>query len=159
MMIELSLNLLALEAAGDSASVAVGRRQVVDKVLDPGVVGVADGRRAVAPAHVVGQQFSRPVRDVERRIGEDVVGLEVEVRVAQEAVGGLQSQGWPRCRGMARMCASRQVVGLDSWPKIEMSVFCPPWASTKRSGLHEHAGRAAAGVVDAALVCSGSGTP
>lgn len=71
---------------------AVGRREVVDEVLNPGVVGVADRRRAVAPAHVVGQQLAGPVGDVERRIGEDVVGLEVGVQVAQEAVGGLAAE-------------------------------------------------------------------
>ena len=54
---------------------------------------------------------------------------------------------------MARfMCASRQVVGLDSWPKIEMSVRLPAVGFDELLGLHEHAARAAAGVVDAALV-------
>ena len=49
------------DEAGDAAAAAVGRREVVDEVLDPGVVGVADGRRAVAPAHVVAQAVARPV--------------------------------------------------------------------------------------------------
>jgi hypothetical protein len=80
------------DEAGHAAAAAVGRREVVDEVLDPGVVGVADGRRAVAPAHVVGQELARPVGDVERRIGEDVVGLEVGVQVAQEGVGGLRAE-------------------------------------------------------------------
>lgn len=57
--------------------------------LNPGVVGVDRGRRAVAPAHVTLQQLGRPVRDVERWIGEDVVGLEVRVQVAQERVDRL----------------------------------------------------------------------
>ena len=50
------------------------------------------------------------------------------------------------------MCASRQVVGFDSWPKIEMSVFCPPCASTKRSDCTNMPRRAAARVVVATLV-------
>ena len=41
------------DEAGDSAAVPVRRGQMVDEVLDPGVVGVAEGRRAVAPAHIV----------------------------------------------------------------------------------------------------------
>ena len=48
--------------------------------------------------------------------------------------------------------ASRQVVGFDSCPKIEMSPSRPPCASMNFSLLHEHAARAAARVVDAALV-------
>ena len=54
---------------------------------------------------------------------------------------------------MARfMCASRQVVGFDSWPKIEMSVRLPAVGLDEAFRLHEHAAGAAAGVVDAALV-------
>ena len=41
---------------------------------------------------------------------------------------------------------------MDSWPKIEISVFCPPVGFHEALGLHEHAGRAAAWVEDAALV-------
>ena len=122
------------DEAGHAAAAAVGRGEVVDEVLNPGVVGVADGRRAVAPAHVVGQQLARPVADVERRIGEDVVGLEVGVQVAQEGVGGLRAEvGLDAADGEVHVRQPPGGRGLDSWPKMEMSVFCPPWASTKRS--------------------------
>src|SRR3546814_18041495 len=47
------------DETGHAAAVAVGRREGVDEVLDPGVIGVADGRRAVAPAHIVGPQIGR----------------------------------------------------------------------------------------------------
>ena len=129
-----------------------GGREVVDEVLDPGVVGVADRRRAVAPAHVVGQQLARPVRDVERRIGEDVVGLEVRVQVAQEAVGGLRAEvgldaadgevhvRQPPGGGVGLLAEDRDVGGL------------PAVGLDEAFRLHEHARRAAAGVVDAALV-------
>ena len=54
---------------------------------------------------------------------------------------------------MARfMWASRQVVGFDSWPKMEMSVVLPAVRLDELLGLHEHAARAAAGVVDATFV-------
>ena len=85
-------------------------------MLDPGVVGVADGWHSVAPALVVPQQFAGPVGDVERRIGEDVVGFEVWVKIAEEVSAGCV----PRLASMPRMArfmwASRQVVGLDSCP-------------------------------------------
>ena len=48
------------------------RREVVDEVLHPGEVGVALGRHAVLPAHVV--VLAEPVGIVEGRIGEDEVG-------------------------------------------------------------------------------------
>ena len=85
-------------------------------MLHPGEVGVAGRRRAVLPAPVVPEQLAAPVAVVERRIGQDVVGLQVGVQVAVEAVGVLR----PRLASMPRMArfilASRQVVWLDSWP-------------------------------------------
>ena len=56
-------------------------------MLNPGVVGVAQRRDAVLPALVVAQQVPRPIRNVERRIREDEVGLEVLVLVVEERVG------------------------------------------------------------------------
>src|SRR5690606_31198549 len=53
---------------------AVGGEVVVD-VLQPGVVGVAHGRHAELPARVLAQALAAPVGDVERRVGEDEVGL------------------------------------------------------------------------------------
>ena len=91
-------------------------RQVVDHVLHPGVVGVAGGRRAVLPAHVLLQLRRAPFLHVEGRIGEDEVGLQVVVQVVEEAVGvvGPRSPSMPR---MARFILhSRQVVGFDSCP-------------------------------------------
>ena len=62
------------------------------------------------------QALAAPVAVVERRVGEDVVGLEVLVQVAVEAVGVL-GRG---CASMPRMArfifARRQVVWFDSWP-------------------------------------------
>ena len=62
------------------------RRQVMDDVLHPGEVGVALGRRAVAPALVVGEPLAAPIGDVEGRVGEDEVSPEVGVAVVVEAV-------------------------------------------------------------------------
>ncbi len=61
-------------------------REVMDEVLHPGEVRVAGGRRAVLPALVVLQQLAAPVAVVERRVGEDEVGLEVRVQVVVEGV-------------------------------------------------------------------------
>ena len=84
-----------LPLASTNPAVPVGA-EVVDEVLHPGEVGVALGRRAVLPAHVL--VVAVPVRIVERRIGEHVVGLEVFVQVAAERVGVFLCQGRRRCR-------------------------------------------------------------
>ena len=63
-----------------------GRCQVMDDMLHPGEVGVALGRDAVLPALVFGQPFAAPVGDIEGRVGQDEVGLEVGVTVGVEGV-------------------------------------------------------------------------
>ena len=45
------------------------------KVLHPGEVGVALGREAELPAHVQPQVFTAPIAHVERRVGENEIGL------------------------------------------------------------------------------------
>ena len=59
----------------------------VNEMLYPGEVGVALGRDAVLPAHVVVTPV--PVGVVEGRVGEDVVGAQVGMEVAAERVGVL----------------------------------------------------------------------
>ena len=104
-----------LPFASTKPAMPVGR-EVVDEVLHPGEVGVARRRHAVLPALVVAQQVAAPVAVVERRVGQDVVGLQVRVQVGVEAVAVLGRC----CASMPRMArfifASRQVVWFDSWP-------------------------------------------
>jgi len=68
-------------AVGEDEAGKTHGREVVDDVLHPSEVSVADGWAAILPPLVVAQQFAAPVADVERRIGEDVVGLEVRVSI------------------------------------------------------------------------------
>ena len=124
--------------------------EVVDEVLHPGEVGVALGRDAVLPAHVV--VLAEPVGVVEGRVGEDVVGAEVGMEVAAEGVGVLGAEvgldaaqsevhhGEAAGGGVALLAVDRDVaelaaVGFDEFFR-----------------LHEHAAGAAGGVVDAAFV-------
>src|SRR5215212_1724160 len=76
-------------AIGEHEACNAAWGEVVDHVLHPGEVSVADGRGAVAPAHVVSQALSAPVAHIERRVGEDNVCLEVLVDVVVEGVGVL----------------------------------------------------------------------
>ena len=61
-------------------------RKVVDNMLHPSEVGVALGRCPVLPALVFLQPLAAPIGDIERRIGEDEVGLQVRMAVVVKAV-------------------------------------------------------------------------
>src|SRR3954470_12149399 len=61
------------------------RCEVPEDMLQPGIVGVADRRRAVSPAGILAQPLAAPVRDVERRGGEDVIEAPVLQFVAVKA--------------------------------------------------------------------------
>jgi hypothetical protein len=65
------------------AGAAVGL-EVVEHVLQPGVVGVALRRGAVHPARIAFQAAVPPVADVERRVGEHKIGAQIGVLVAGE---------------------------------------------------------------------------
>ena len=75
----------------DESSDARGRK-VMNEVLHPRVIGVASGRHAEFPTGVFAQAVAAPVAHVEGRVGQDVVGLEVFVQVAMEAVVGFQAE-------------------------------------------------------------------
>jgi hypothetical protein len=55
-------------------------------VLHPREVGVARRRRAVLPTFVIAQSLAAPIGNVEGRIGENEVGLQVRVAVVVEGV-------------------------------------------------------------------------
>lgn len=82
-------------AAALAAHGAVGEQQchapcggeVVEHVLQPGVVGVACGRGAVLPARVAGECFAPPVGGVEWGVGHHEVHFLVEVLGGGEGVG------------------------------------------------------------------------
>ena len=137
-------------AVGEHEAGEPGGREVVDEVLHPGEVGVARGRHAVDPALVVLEQLAAPVAVVERRVGQHVVGLEVGVPVVVEgvAVGDLRVDaadgevhlGQPPGGVVGLLAVDGDVAELAAVGLDELLA------------LHEHAARAAAGVVDAALV-------
>jgi len=100
-------------------------------VLNPGVVGVAHGRFAVSPALVAAQQLARPVADVEGRVSQNEVGLEVGVQVAEERVSRLFAEPGldavdgqihvgeaPQPQGLAGRCADGREPGGAALPKF-----------------------------------------
>ena len=79
-------------AVGQHDAGAAAGLEVVQHVLQPGVVGVAGGRGAVHPARVAFQAAVPPVADVERRVGQDEVSAQVGVLVLDEGVGRFAAQ-------------------------------------------------------------------
>ena len=61
-------------------------RQVMDKVLNPSVIGVVHRRNTVFPAGVFPHALPTPVAHIKGWIGENEIGLEVCVQVVMKAV-------------------------------------------------------------------------
>src|SRR5579875_4186291 len=57
-----------------------------NNVLNPGEVGVPGGRRAILPALIFSQAVAAPTLHVERRIGQNVIRLEVWEAVVVETI-------------------------------------------------------------------------
>jgi hypothetical protein len=57
---------------------------VIDKVLNPGIVGVTGRRDAEFPAGVIPEQFAGPIGIIKWRISQDKIGFEVFVSVIEE---------------------------------------------------------------------------
>src|SRR5690606_11811088 len=58
---------------------------MVDDVLEPSEVGVADRGYPELPSHVVAQPLTAPIGNVKGRIGEDEIRLEIGEGVTMEA--------------------------------------------------------------------------
>ena len=123
---------------------------MIEEVLHPGIVGVPSGRHTVDPALVLLEQFAAPVAVVEWWIRKDVVGLEVGVTVGVEGVSVAD----------LRVDATNGEVHLGQSPGSVVRLL-PIDGDVADSAavrldeflaLHEHAARAAAGIVDAAFV-------
>ena len=126
------------------------RREVVDEVLHPRKVGVAFGRHAVLPAHVV--VFAEPVGVVEGRVGDHIVGAQIGMQVVPKSVGvfaakvGLDAA---QCEVHHGEAARGRIAFLPVNTDVaELSAM----RFDKLLGLHEHAAGAASRVVDAAFV-------
>src|SRR4051794_13386130 len=125
---------------------------MVQNVLQPRKVGIAFRRDSEPPPDIISEAIPAPIRDVEGRISENEVGFEVGQFVAMKAA--------------LVVPANVRVDPLDSEVHFGQSPGCvvdllpingdvlPPPAMllNKLFGLDEHAARAAAGIIDAALV-------
>ena len=137
------------DEAGDAVLGELG-----DHVENPGVVGIAGGRGVVAvPASVGGELVGGPpVLQVEGGIGHDVVGLEVGVLILEESIGGdFAEVGREPAHGEVHL--GQLVGGGGHFLSVDGDVLgVAVVAFDKLERLHEHAARAAAGVVNLALV-------
>ena len=125
---------------------AAVRRKVPDHVLEPGKVGVAGGRRAVLPAHVVQKFVLPPVRKVEGRVRQNEVRLELGVAVIEEGIGVVLAQvGLNAADGQVHL---RHLPGGGVGVLAEYGnpVDVAAVVLHELGRLHEHAAAAAAGV-------------
>lgn len=105
------------------------------------------------PASVVDEFVgAAPVLQVEGGIGHDVVGLEVGVLILEEGIGGdVPEVGGEPAHGEVHL--GQLVGGGGEFLPVDGDVlFAAVVAFDKLDRLHEHAARAAAGVVDLAFV-------
>ena len=123
---------------------------MVDEVLHPGKVGIALRRHAKFPAHVI--IGAMPVGIIERRVGQNELGLEVFVEIAPEGVGLLGTE-------VGLNAANGQIhYGQASGGGIALLAVngnvadAPAMGFHKFLRLHEHATGTTAGIVNAALV-------
>ncbi len=125
---------------------------MVQNVLQPGEVRIARRRNAELPAPILAQPVAAPVRHIERRIGEHVIGAQVRQFVAVEAAVAV-----PTDVGIDP--AHRQVHHAE--PPSRMVRFltidsnvadASPVVLDELFGLHEHAARPAARVVYAPIM-------
>ena len=118
-------------------------------MLDPGKVGVAGRGQAVLPANVVLELVRAPAREVEGRVGHDIIGPQGGVQVVQEGVGSVLAQ--------VRFDASDGKVHLGQLPGGGVGVLAvhrdvvdvAAVVLDELGRLYEHPAAAAAGVVDA----------
>src|SRR5450830_665134 len=143
--------LRAHRAVGEHEAGHALRRQVVDHVLHPGEVGVTHRRRPVLPAHVVAQAVAAPVAHVERRVGEDEIGPEVLVLVGVEGVGVVRPQVALEPADGEVHLGQAPGGGVALLPADGDVALAAAVLLHGALALHEHAARAAAGVVDATL--------
>ncbi len=142
----------AHRAVGEDKACDAGGGEVVDHVLDPGEVGVANGGRAELPAGIFAEVLTAPVGDVEGGIGENEVSLEVFVEVAAKRIGVLGAE--------VGVDATDRKVHLAQAPGRVVAFLAIDGevadASAMRQDkfftLNEHPAGTAAGVVDAAFV-------
>ena len=59
---------------------------MMDDVLHPREVGVADRRLSKLPAFVVAQAVTAPVGNIERRIGEDEIGFQIWMAIVVKSI-------------------------------------------------------------------------
>ena len=145
-------------AVGEDESGHSAGREVVDYVLNPGEVGVSGGRDAISPTPVVLETVAAPVGNVERGIGEYVVGPEVGVAVVVEGIAVLYLSVVYGAYGKVHL--REPPGGVVGFLSVDGDVGPGPAAVSVSAGvgvdeldrLNEHTGRAAAGVIDAPVV-------
>mmetsp|Transcript_23660 Transcript_23660/g.42107 ORF Transcript_23660/g.42107 Transcript_23660/m.42107 type:complete len:367 (+) Transcript_23660:113-1213(+) len=128
------------------------RGEVVDDVLNPREVGVTLGRCSVLPTQILSQTVPAPIRYVERRVGKDVIGLEVRVAVFVKAARAVPCDVCvDAVHGKVHLgqapCGVVDLLPVDGQVQRVAAVFFD-----ELFRLNEHTSRPTAWVINAALV-------
>src|SRR5690348_13404181 len=122
---------------------------MMQHVLDPGEVGIADRRHPILPPKVVTQSFAAPLANVERWIGKDEVGAQVRVHVVLERVTPLWAEvGFDSAQREVhlRQPPSSGVLLLSEHRDVAAA---PAVRFDELLSLYEHTAGAASGIEDA----------
>ena len=123
-----------------------------EDVLEPGVVGVTDGRGAVFPAGVFLDALAAPIRDVERRIGEDEVEALVAPFVLVKAAFVVPGDAAGVDAAHREVHLGETPGGVIAFLPIDSEVADATAMRLQEAfGLNEHAAGAAAGVINPAF--------
>ena len=122
-----------------------------DHVLEPGKVGIVRWGRAVLPAHIVQQLVLPPVGQIEGRVCQDEVGLQLGVGVVEEGIGAELAQVSLNPPDGQVHLGHLPGGGVGVLAKDGNPVDVAPVIFNEFGGLDEHAAAAAAGVIDPAI--------
>src|SRR6266702_1164446 len=127
-------------------------REVIDDVLYPGKVGIADRGTAIFPANVLFKTFTAPVAHIERRVCEYEVGFQIFVQIIVKGVGVVRPKiGFNSSDGEVHL--GQLPFGVIGFLAINRDVSnAAPVLPNEFFALHEHSGGATTGVIHAALV-------
>ena len=121
-------------------------------MLNPCEISVVDRRHPEFPANVLPQVFAAPIAHVERRVGENEIGLEVGMQIRPEAIGVARAEiGVNAANGEVH---PRQFPGgvVGFLPVNRDVAHAPAVFFHEFFRLHEHAARTAARIEHAAFV-------
>ena len=121
-------------------------------VLNPSIVGVAGGRNAIFPAHIILQFVLSPVRKIKRRISHNKIKFFMRVLVIKERVCLIRSEISINTADSHIHFSHFPSVGVRFLPIYRNMVAVAAVRLQKFYRLHKHTARTAARIINAAII-------